>query len=177
MPMIIKVISIHEAHVSSLTKTLREILLCPLCSCLLRYRDSRLRIMKQEGGIQTKIPIRRLKCTGCGRIHTEIPSFLLPYKHYAAEVISGVLDGMIRPEDQDSEDYPSLTTMKRWLRWFTRNLRRIESILQRMLLRQSLPVPAQISSLIRILRTNYPDWLERIIPIIYNNAEELPSNP
>lgn len=177
MPMIIKPISNPQTPCSSLPKTIREMLFCPLCAGLLRYRDSRQRIMKREGGVRTDIPVRRFKCTGCGRIHTEIPSFLLPYKHYAAEVIGGVLEGIIRPEDQDSEDYPSLLTMKRWLRWFTRNLRRIESILQRMLLHQSLLMPAKLTSLIRILRTKYPDWLERIIRILYNNAEGLPACP
>ena len=37
--------------------------------------------------------IRRLKCSNCGRLHRELPDCLVPYKHYASEVISGVLDG------------------------------------------------------------------------------------
>ena len=54
----------------------------------------------------------------------------MPYKHYEAEVIAGVLDEVIRPEDLDSEDYPSFNTMHRWLQWFRENLQRIEGYLR-----------------------------------------------
>lgn len=50
--------------------------------------------------------ICRLKCSSCGRLHRELPDCLVPYKHYASEVISSVLDGMVTPEDDDSADYP-----------------------------------------------------------------------
>ncbi|WP_461884751.1 hypothetical protein [Roseburia intestinalis] len=47
---------------------------------------------------------------------------LFPYKHYEeAEVIAGVLDEVILPDDLDSEDYPSFSTMLRWLQWFREN--------------------------------------------------------
>ena len=59
--------------------------------------------------------IRRLKCSSCGKLHRELPDCLVPYKHYASEVISGVLDGIVTPEDDDSADYPCEMTMLRWL--------------------------------------------------------------
>ena len=36
----------------------------------------------------------------------------VPYKHYASEVISGVLDGIVTPEDDDSADYPFIICHK-----------------------------------------------------------------
>lgn len=38
-----------------------------------------------------------------------------PYKQYEAELISGVLEGLITVETLDFEDYPCESTMKRWL--------------------------------------------------------------
>ena len=52
-------------------------------------------------------------CPICHSYHTELPDCLVPYKHYEAEVISGVLDEVVRPENLDSEDYPSFSTMRR----------------------------------------------------------------
>ena len=40
---------------------------------------------------------------------------LFPRKHYEAEVIIGVLDGLITCETLGFEDYPCEATMVRWL--------------------------------------------------------------
>ena len=45
-------------------------------------------------------------------------------------MIAGVLDEVILPDDLDSEDYPSFSTMLRWLQWFRENLQRIEGYLR-----------------------------------------------
>ena len=50
-----------------------------------------------------------------------LPDFLVPYKHYNEETISGVLDGVVNPDDEDSEVYPSEMTMLRWHHWFILN--------------------------------------------------------
>ena len=70
---------------------------CPVCGEPLSYRDSCIRIMRLEGGRKRRFLIRRLKCSSCGRLHRELPDCLVPYKHYAAEEISGVLDGVVTP--------------------------------------------------------------------------------
>ena len=96
---------------------------CPVCGGTLKYRDTRLRIRKKEGGVKEYLMIRRLRCTECHRHHNELPDCLVPHKHYEAEVISGVLDRIVTSEDADSEDSPSLLTMLRWLQWFRMNRR------------------------------------------------------
>ena len=55
-----------------------------------------------------------------------LPDFLVPYKHYNEETISGVLDGIVNPDDEDSEVYPSEMTMLRWHHWFILNQLNIE---------------------------------------------------
>ena len=89
--------------------------LCSVCQGMLRYRDSRPRIRKKEGGTWERLMIRRFRCQTCHSSHNELPDCLVPYKHYETEVIAGVLDEVIRPDDLDSEDYPSFNTMLRWL--------------------------------------------------------------
>ena len=88
--------------------------ICPFCQGNLCYRDSRPRIRKKEGGRKEQLMIRRVRGSNCHSYHNELPDCLVPYKHYETEVISGVLDKIITPEDLDSEDYPSFGTMFRW---------------------------------------------------------------
>ncbi len=59
-----------------------------------------------------------------------LPDFLLKFKHYSAEVISGVLDEIIHPDDVDSEDHPCEDTMKRWNHWFKANELRIDGMIK-----------------------------------------------
>lgn len=42
-----------------------------------------------------------------------LPDFGVPYKHYNEEIISGVLDGIVNLDDDDSEVYPYEMTMLR----------------------------------------------------------------
>lgn len=45
--------------------------------------------------------IRRFRCQNCHSYHNELPDCLVPYKHYEAEVVAGVLDEVILPADLD----------------------------------------------------------------------------
>ena len=151
---------------------------CPYCGGQLQYRDHRLRIRKHEGGTHDYLCIRRFRCSACESYHNELPDVLLPYKHYEAEVISGVLDGIVTPEDQDSEDYPSVNTMLCWLRWFQLNLANIEGFLRNagysfLGLGEAFLFSDQ--SLLKAVRKKYPDWLEKTIRIIYNSGGFLPA--
>lgn len=151
---------------------------CPCCGKPLKYRDSRLRIRKHEGGERDYLSIRRFQCTACKRYHNELPDVLLPYKHYKSEVICGVIDGIVTPGDQDSEDYPSVSTMLYWLRWFQMNLANLEGYL-RSVGYSALGLGKDIlfsgKSLLEAIRNKYHDWLEKTIRIIYNSAGFLPA--
>ncbi len=152
--------------------------ICPCCGGKLEYRDSRQRIRKLEGGKKEILIIRRLKCTNCHRLHNELPDCLVPYKHYEAAVISGVLEGAITPDDEDSEDYPCEQTMKRWHEWFKANTPNIEGSMRRAgnsHLDMGEELLSSPGSIISKMREKYENWLERILKVIYNSGGSLAS--
>lgn len=103
---------------------------CPICGEPLIYRDSCERGMLLEGRERRRFLIRRLKCSKCGKLHRELPDFLAPFKQYATEIISGVLDGIVQPEDEDSVDYPCEKTTSCWHHWLMANQPRIDGYLK-----------------------------------------------
>lgn len=147
--------------------------MCPVCQSEMHYRDSRKRIRKKEGGIREFLVIRRFRCDHCQSYHNELPDCLAPYKHYETEVISGVLDGIVSPDDLDAEDYPSLPTMRRWLQWFTENLERMQGYL-RMISYSLFELGEDFlfspDSLLDAIRNKYQNWLEIVLRMIYNNG-------
>lgn len=95
----------------------------------------------------------------------------MPYKHYSAEVISGVLDGVITAGDEESSDYPAENTMKRWFRWLAENELRIEGYLKSF--GTQLPGFTEEllnsgAALLQKLRSSVLSWLEIILRFIYN---------
>ena len=146
---------------------------CPICGEPLAYRDSCQRIMLLEGRERRIYMIRRLKCHQCGRLHRELPDCLVPFKHYATEVISGVLDGIVTPEDDDSADYPCEVTMYRWHHWLMVNHLRIDGYLKSVgyrLLGFGEELLSTSMSLLDKLRSSNEEWLETILRFIYNSG-------
>ena len=45
--------------------------MCPICQATLRYRDSRPRIRRKEGGLKDQLIIRRFYCKNCHSYHNE----------------------------------------------------------------------------------------------------------
>ena len=132
--------------------------------------------MKTEGGTKQFIQIERLKCTHCKRLHNALPDFLVPHKHYAAPIISGVLDQIISADDLDAEDYPCEQTMKRWHRWFNGNRNNIEGNLRSIgcrLLGLGEDLLSARTSLLTHLRKSSEAWLETILRMIYNTGSFL----
>lgn len=89
---------------------------CPKCGGHLKHYDSVGRTIRTKGGISNRITIRRLRCSKCNKLHREIPNKLYPYKQYEAEIIKGVLEGLITPYTIGYEDYPCEATIVRWKR-------------------------------------------------------------
>ena len=87
---------------------------CPKCGGTLKYYDRVKRIVRTRGRKTWKIPMRRFHCTHCGAFHRELPELIFPHKQYEAEVIIGVLEGLITCETIGFEDYPCEMTMLRW---------------------------------------------------------------
>lgn len=95
---------------------------CPICGGNLKYYDTVRRIVRTKARLTRKTYIRRFACQMCGHIHRELPNYIFPYKHYDAEVIVGVVEGLITSSTLGFEDYPCEMTMKRWR---TRYLQRL----------------------------------------------------
>lgn len=55
--------------------------------------------------------IRRLRCTLCGKIHHELPDFIVPYKRFSSKLITAILE---QPEIQEING----ATIQRLHRWF-----------------------------------------------------------
>lgn len=91
-----------------------DVSICPKCGGRLRYYDTVKRIVRTKGRKSWKIPMRRLRCTRCGALHREMSELIFPYKQYEAEVIIGVVEGLITCETLGFEDYPCELTMGRW---------------------------------------------------------------
>lgn len=97
---------------------------CPICGGNLKYYDSVKRIVRSKGRSTKWVYIRRLRCCGCNTLHRELPDYIFPYKQYEAEVIKGVLSGVITSDTLGYEDYPCEMTMFRW-----RNSQNLQSLL------------------------------------------------
>lgn len=87
---------------------------CPSCGGKLEYYDSVSRIIRTKERKAQRIRVRRLRCSKCKAVHRELPKFVFPYKQYEAEIIKGVLEGLITPNTIGYEDYPCEMTMVRW---------------------------------------------------------------
>lgn len=88
--------------------------ICPKCSGQLKYYDSVKRIVRTKYGHKKKVDIKRFRCCKCHSIHRELPDFIFPYKQYEADIIIGVIEGLITCETLEFEDYPCEMTMIRW---------------------------------------------------------------
>ena len=151
---------------------------CPVCGKPLAYRDSCLRILKKEGGECLRYLINRLRCTHCLVLHRELPDCMVPYKHYSAEVISGVLDGYVTSADEDAEDYPCEVTILRWHHWLIANTLRIDGYLKSIgyqVLGFTEELLKSGVSLLQELRSSHGEWFETILRFIYNSGGYLAS--
>lgn len=101
---------------------------------------------------------------------------LVPYKHYEAEIISGVLDGTVTQDDTDSEDYPCAGTMKRWELWLLLNLERIEGFLRNAMLLmvcRGYDFSGQEGRVFQTLREKDDKWLETTMRIVTDTGGRL----
>lgn len=91
---------------------------CPKCNSETRMFDHVWRIVRSKNRKKTFVRICRVRCLQCGYIHRVLPKYLIPYKHYDKNIIEGVIEGLITQETLGYEDYPSETTIFRWIKEF-----------------------------------------------------------
>lgn len=83
--------------------------ICPTCHVHLSGHGTRGRWVYMPCGRKFRFILAVGICPLCHHVHTELPHFIRPYKHYAASIIEGVVDGRTRDicEADDS-------TIRRW---------------------------------------------------------------
>ncbi|MED4207591.1 DUF6431 domain-containing protein [Neobacillus mesonae] len=144
----------------------------PCCGKSMSVIGTRERKSRESSGETKVYNIRRLGCDQCGRIHHELPDFLVPYKRYKAECIESVL------ANPSTHDVPAdESTLFRWFEWFKYFVDYWANCLISIMLRTNQDkVPLNLTSansetaLHRIGRLvgNAPRWLERIVRPIVN---------
>ena len=90
-----------------------EPLTCPICGGKLAAYDRKKRKVHTRSRGIIVLRLRRLRCKDCGRFHTELPDFLVPYKRYSRENIEDVLAGSRTgsPDDERTRD-----KIRKWYR-------------------------------------------------------------
>lgn len=110
-----------------------------------------------------------MRCENCGKLHTELPDCMQPYKHYEADAIQAEIDG--------SKENPSAdeSTLRRWKAEFHRIKDQIEGALRAFFERQSdvpYPLLSQNSLLMR-LRKKIPAWLRFVNKVLISGEFDL----
>lgn len=87
---------------------------CPNCKEKLKRYDTVKRIVRGKNHSKKHVAIERYKCPKCKTIHRDLSEYVYPFKHYEADIIDGVVEGLIGPDTLGYEDFPCEETMKRW---------------------------------------------------------------
>ena len=148
-----------------------EVVPCPSCGGVLRYRCSRLRGLRNFIGEARRILLRRFRCEKCGLTHTEIPDIIQAYKHYDSAAIQSVLDGN---EDLAGCDIAD-STMRRWRKTFAEAeadlTQRLASEYARMT-DENVPLwPA--SRILEVIRARHSRWLPFVMGLLINSGHKL----
>ena len=163
---------VHNSKIDMDVVKYREIPVCPECGVQMDYRDSRKRIRCKKGGTRSWVLVSRFLCTVCHHLHTALPDFLAPHKHYETEIIREVIDGEVTTETIEAEtySYPSEITMVRWAAWFEQNKADMEGHLRRVTGLLGFSDAKVNQSLLEELRMESERWLEALLRIIYNSG-------
>jgi len=148
-----------------------EILCCPLCGGILLYLDSKPRGLKNLAGLVSRFLLRRLRCSACGKIHTELPDIIQPYKHYDSETIQHVLDGSAGASYCAADD----STMRRWKSSFAESAADISQRLTSIRARISdEKIPIQKSEeILNLIRGEEKHWLAFVMALLINSGHKL----
>ena len=149
---------------------------CPVCGGKLKKKGWVSRICRKEDGSEETYKIENRKCKNksCRKSHRLLPDILLPYKHYEADLIEAVIDGLVGEDDPGLEDGPSESTVKRWREWGRRLAIEAEGKIRSAAYR-ILDLPEEFlgsrgSLLEKIKERLVQGWLPVTMRIIYNTG-------
>ena len=129
---------------------------CPSCDGRLIVRDSKLRhVIRKESEEPCWYRLRRLKCKGCNKLHTELPDFMQPFKHYESISIQDTLD-----DKRDNYCRAEETTLYRWRSDWARAKATIEALLIACWMNETRKsYPLYHDSLLKTIRKSESSWL------------------
>jgi len=98
----------------------RGVVLCALCKGFFAFHGSYHRGLKDRDSSEEQGWVAQLRCDICKEYPALIPDFIMPYKHYKAEVIETVINEY---ENGHNVEYlvgytADVSTMRRWIRQF-----------------------------------------------------------
>jgi len=147
-----------------------EQIFCPCCSGQLKVIGSRKRSCIDSLGEKIALCIRRLRCSGCRRIHHELPDLLVPYKRHIGGSIEAVITG-----SSDLSVAVDESTLIRWRSWFRKMADYLQGCLESIHIRygkETAEEPSCLpkSKLKRIWHYvgNGSGWLSRIVRPVVN---------
>ena len=145
----------------------KEISICPCCGQPLSGYDHHLRLVRLRCGIKVRLLVPRAFCRSCHRLHTQLPSFVQPNKHYEAMVIQQVMDGKTL-STCPAED----STIRRW----QSALRHAAPYLEMLLYAANQAKrPLFGESLLEKLRKSSRRWLTFVTHLLISARVDLPT--
>lgn len=94
-------------------------MVCDVCGSRTKVYDHVIRFVRTKKRAVYSVKIPRIFCPNCNTIRRLLPDYIYPFKHYEAEIIQGVVNGVITNDILEYEDYPCESTMKRWCDFFS----------------------------------------------------------
>lgn len=131
-------------------------------------RDTKSRhVIRKETEETRWYSLRRLKCTICRKLHTELPDFMQPYKHYESESIQDTID-----ENPDNCCQADNSTLNRWKSSFGNAKAQIEALLIACWIYQSRVQYALLNSnsLLITIRNTMRGWLAFVMKMLINSG-------
>lgn len=146
----------------------KELSVCPDCQGILKVRDTKLRyVIRKETEEREVFRLRRLKCQGCKKLHTELPDFMHPYKHYESKSIQDTIG-----ERKDNCCKADESTLRRWKSSFQKKKKWLECFLIACWIayhQKQYPLFYQ-NSLLEIIQKTQVRWLAFVTKIIVHSG-------
>lgn len=116
--------------------------------------------------------VRRLRCSGCGKIHHELPDCIVPYKRYESACVENALasapEEIVVAADQ--------STLHRWRGWFRSQTTHLLGCLASVAIRFGLDVAEELSVSPQTVHHRFgrfvgdaAGWLARVVRSVVNS--------
>jgi len=98
----------------------RGVVLCSVCHGQLKYHSSYRRYLQDEESNREQGWVAQVHCAACGKYPALLPEFIMPYKHYEAGVIEGVIAESENGVNVEKSGgcAADASTMRRWVKQF-----------------------------------------------------------